>query len=99
MTAGLTKSEQQALIKINKDRILETFTVPVGDALKIAGYEFSVIFDIFLNLYGLADLPEFFSIINNRYLTFPDGYIYDLLECIKVDTPKEKKLMALTFWI
>jgi|TARA_B100001964_G_C14016259_1_gene501694 hypothetical protein len=99
MTAGLTKSEQLALTRINPKAKLEPFTVPVGDALKLSGYEFAVIFDIFLNLYSLPTCPDFFSIINNRYLTFPNGDVYDLIECTKVSTPKEKKLMALTFWI
>ena len=87
--APLTTSEEAAL-NLGEDLI------PIGQALKLAGYDFSTILDIFRHLGG--DPSAYFSIVNNRYLAIPGQSLYDLVECIEVDTPPEKKLMALTFW-
>lgn len=98
MTQGLTKSEVTALTKISPSGLRDSIR-SAGDALKLSGYEFSTIFDIVLNIHKQEETPKHFSIINNRYLTFPESQIYDLVECESVSTPQEDKLMAITFWI
>jgi len=92
----LTTSEERLL---SENLLQASRVMPVAQALKIAGYEFSIILDIFSRIKHLPSLPPHFSIVNNRYLALPGHSVYDLVECVEVDDPDDKKLMALTFWI
>ena len=75
----------------------------VAEALKSSGYDLATVLDIIKRIQEFDYLPAYFSIINNKFLAFPkvkdEQRIYSLLDCEYIDSPEERKLMALTFWI
>lgn len=96
MTQALTKSEERLFV-IRPE--WSDLLLPICEALKLSGFETSVIADIMQNLQKDPELPARFSIVNNKYLVHSEGKVYDLRECKEVDPPVETKKMALTFWI
>jgi hypothetical protein len=85
----------------------------VVEALKTAGYDLAVILSIVKGIQGtgyesLQELPDHFSIINNKYLSIPAPAPVDVPLLFDMNNttgpaievpPEEQKLMALTFWL
>jgi len=93
----LSKLEEKFLITKEKTR---EKLLPVCEALKLSGYELPFIAEICGQL-SKGELPDYFSILNNKYLVIPPNHCYDLVNCCPVDDPSklEPKRMALTFWL
>jgi len=78
------------------------------EALKASGFDVAQILGIVKGIQRFSDhetLPPHFSIVNNKYLSVPtdDGNllldINDINGQALPNPPRERKLMALTFWL
>ena len=97
MISNLNAAEEKLFIR-NKEHTHKL--LPICSALKLAGYETATIAEIMEYLQTKPELPNRFSIINNRYLASLDGLVYDLDTCkALIEPPEEPKKMAITFWI
>jgi len=102
----LTISEKSLLWDqgfVDLDHPKADLLLSVAEALKSSGYDLATVLDIIKRIQEFAYLPSYFSIVNNTFLVFPkaedEQYIYSLLDCEYIDSPGERKLMALTFWM
>jgi hypothetical protein len=96
MTSTLSSAEQKLFVRKKEltDKLL-----PICEALKLSGFETATIADIMDNLQNEPELPNRFSIINNRYLVYKRDLVYDLQKSVVIEQPDEEKKMAVIFWI
>ena len=111
VTQELTKPEQSLIWDqgfMDAEHPSAPRLLSITEALKASGYDLATILGIVKGVQSNSILPEYFSIINNKYLVFPitgspsDVYVFDLndgLDNPLTDLPDEPKLMALTFWL
>ena len=93
----LSKSEEKLFIK-KPD--WEPRLLPICEALKLSGFDTATIADIMEQLQLETEIPEKFSIVNNRYLVHRRGLVYDLLQAQTLaGEPDEPKRMAVIFWL
>ena len=103
----LTKAEQSLLWdqgQVSPGHPKAEIVTSIAEALKSSGYDWATTLNIFKVIQEGSVFPAHFSIVNNKFLVFPDSEnsrptIYNLDTCEHVDSPGENKLMALTFWM
>jgi hypothetical protein len=93
----LSKSEEKLFIR---KLDWEAKLLPICEALKLSGFDVAIIADIMNQLQLETELPKKFSIVNNRYLVYRQGLVYDLhLAQVMPEEPNEPKKMAVIFWL
>lgn len=95
--SALSKSEEKLFIKKSD---WEPKLLPICEALKLSGFDIATIADIMTQLQLEIKMPKKFSIVNNRYLVYRQGLVYDLLNARTLaEEPDEPKRMAVIFWL
>lgn len=95
----MTLSRSEEKLFVQKDAFAPVL-LPICKALKVMGYETATIVTIMKSLESKDKLPEYFSIVNNRYLMRIDMPAYDLERAeFILGKLSEKKAVALTFWL
>jgi hypothetical protein len=103
----LTKAEQSLLWdqgQVSPGHPKAEIVTSIAEALKSSGYDWATTLNIFKVIQEGSVFPTHFSIVNNKFLVFPNSEnsrptIYNLDTCEYVESPEENKLMALTFWM